>query len=237
VNSTGGVVTRTIPWHPSDAGGPLGRHVEHDPASRAYGVFAAGTVALHRVVWRRYGDLFTQRVGSCTGEAGAGALNTEGLRAVVRPRHRRLFTQADAEKFYSLATTLDSFPGTWPPEDTGSSGLAVCKGMVQLGYLQAYRHAFSLQEALQALMAGPVLTGTDWYEGMDTPDDHGRVKIAGQVRGGHEYLAVGYDPSTDLVLFDNSWGRSWGLRGTFLYTSKMWGQLLAGQGDVTVPVA
>lgn len=213
-------------------GRPLGRHVEHDPESRAYGIVTA-PVPLQRVVHRRHGSIFNQgSLGSCTGNAICGAVNTEPVWA----KGRRCLREADAIATYGLATTLDNIGGSYPPDDTGSSGLAACKAALQRGYITAYRHAFSLGDALQALQHGPVITGTDWYEGFDAPDAHGVVAIAGQVRGGHEYCAVGYDPATDLVMFDNSWGRGWGLKGTFFYTSKTWGVLLAAQGDATVPV-
>lgn len=211
----------------------LGRHVEHDERSRAYPATDTAPPAT-AVLWVRHGKPFNQgQLGSCTGNATAGLLNTDPFRAA---RKGRLLTEKDAVTIYELATTLDSIAGEYPPTDTGSSGLAVCKAAKQLGYISGYKHAFSLAAALAALKTGPVITGVPWYEGFDTPDANGVVEISGQVRGGHEFEILGYDPATDLVTAENSWGSSYGIVGRFFFTSKTWGELLARQGDVTVPI-
>lgn len=211
--------------------GRLGRHVEHDPRSRAFGVTA--TTVLKKVRWRRYGNPFNQgQLGSCTGNAITGILNTS-------PFHKsgsRIYAEKDAVAIYEAATLIDNITGQYPPTDTGSSGLAVCKAAKAKGYISAYRHAFGLQQALSALMSGPVITGVDWYEGFDTPDASGLVAISGAVRGGHEFEVIGYDPSTGLVEAVNSWGAGWGVKGHFFFTADTWGRLLSQQGDVTVPI-
>ena len=57
--------------------GRLGRHVEHNPQSRA---FSVGTAAVKTVTYRRHGKAFDQgELGSCTGNAMAGVLMTEPL--------------------------------------------------------------------------------------------------------------------------------------------------------------
>lgn len=211
--------------------GPLGRLVEHDPASRN---FEAPRKAgpLQKVAWTRSGSAFDQgQLGSCTGNAMAGVLNT----APFHVKYTRLKTEADAVTLYKRATVIDGFPGAYPPDDTGSSGLAVCKAAQEFGWLKGYTWAFGIQHALEALQLGPVITGFDWYEGFDRPNSSGQVRIAGQIRGGHEVEAYSYHPDTDLVWFWNSWSRAWGWRGRFNMTSKTWGDLLDAQGDVTVP--
>lgn len=207
----------------------LGRHVEHDPRSRDYPaeLGTAGTVR-----WRRYGAILDQgNTGSCTGNALAGALNTV-------PFHRsgHIEHEPDAIKLYEAASVLDGIPGSYPPDDTGSSGLAVCKAAQRTGLITAYRHAFGIDQALAAVAVGPVITGVSWYEGFDAPDSKGHVAIGGQVRGGHEFEVVGYDARTQLVEAVNSWGREWGAKGRFLFTASDWARLLGEQGDVTVPV-
>lgn len=214
----------------------LGRHVEHDPRSRDFGITVAG-LELKTVHHRRYGPPFDQgQVGSCTGNATAGAINTNPVHLV----HRPLLHEADALAIYELATQLDSIPGSYPPDDTGSSGLAAAKAAQQKGLITSYRHAFGIDDALQALMAGPVITGVNWYEGFDNPNPNGYVEIAGQVRGGHEFEVIGYQhgptPDESLLIAENSWGTGWGMHGRFTFTVKTWAQLLAEQGDVTVLV-
>lgn len=216
---------------------PLGRHIEHDPASREYPfALTLAPSVLHDVMHHRYGSIFNQgQLGSCTGNAAAGAVNSAPLHVARRTLH-----EADALKLYELATVLDGLPGQYPPDDTGSSGLAAAKAAKQSGYISRYLHAFTVEEAVSALQKGPVITGIDWYEGFDRPSPEGHVSISGQIRGGHEVVARGYTvaPTLDdsLVWLDNSWGTSYGKAGHFCFTVGTWRQLLADQGDATILV-
>jgi hypothetical protein len=83
----------------------------------------------------------------------------------------------------------------------------------------------------------PVITGISWYTSFDTPDATGLVVIASgaTIRGGHELVADGIDAANQLVWFWNSWGPSYGVGGRFCMSFDTWQQLLAQQGDVTVP--
>src|SRR5207253_2899673 len=156
-------------------------------------------------------------LGSCTGNAVAGALNTEPVWQHGDP----LANEDVAVKIYELATTLDAYDGSYPPDDTGSSGLAACKAAKRLGLLTSYRHAFGIDHALGALMLHPVITGVNWYEGFDQPDASGRVEIAGNVRGGHEFEVVSFTPATStldgIVGAVNSWGLGYGKSGRFFF--------------------
>jgi hypothetical protein len=82
----------------------------------------------------------------------AGALMTEPLW-----RKGRKLDEVQARILYGMATKLDGLPGTFPPDDTGSSGLGVAKAAKALGYISAYHHAFGLEHALAALTLGPVI--------------------------------------------------------------------------------
>lgn len=214
----------------------LGRHVEHDPRSRAYPFrVTLAPPAFRRTHHRVFGGILNQgNIGSCTGNATAGAINTEGLHVLKSTPLK----EPEAVTLYMRATELDSFPGQYPPDDTGSSGLAVAKAAKEKGYIKEYRHAFGMDEALTALQLGSVITGVDWYEGFDHPDINGRVKIAGQVRGGHEFVVVGFEPrgviDESVVFAQNSWGLGWGFHGRFNFTVKTWQLLLDAQGDVTI---
>ena len=178
-------------------------------------------------------------LGSCTGNAAAGWLATDNS---VRPGilDGAQFGPVDedlAVKIYSAATAIDPFEGSYPPKDTGSDGLSVVKILKGWGLVESYSHCFSLNDVLRALQNGPVLIGTNWYEGMFDPDPIGLVAISGASQGGHEYLAVAVDVETERVLFANSWGPGWAKDGYFWQSYETLSRLLAEQGDAMVPHA
>lgn len=209
----------------------LARHVEHDEASRQ---FPAETAPLQSVKWEHAGPVLDQgQLGSCTGNAASDALNTKPL----WDGKRRLLTEQDAVAIYSWATHHDGFPGVYPPDDTGSSGLAVCKALKKLGLIRAYRHAFGLQHTLGALAKQPVIIGIPWTDDMFTPDADGFIRPTGQVAGGHEVCLIELDVENQSVTLLNSWGSTWGQDGTAKLTWDDLGALLAQQGDCTVPLA
>lgn len=228
-----------LPW-PDDAPHPLGRSIRHDPASRN---FPAPRRAVptkdkrHRV----YGAKLDQDgIGACTGFTAAHCLNAEPARAFVRPEPT--LTNAHAFDFYRGGSRLDPWPGAWEPEDTGSSGLAVCQHLRNIGRIPRYEWAFGFQHGLEVISYATLMQGTWWPEGMFHPDADGRVRPTGPDAGGHEYLWVGIEirskltPSQNRSWFLNSWGR-WGKYGSgFFYLT--WDDheaLLARQGDLIRP--
>lgn len=219
----------------------LGRHIQHDERSRAYKV-PIGEYPSRDVHHHRYGAKLDQgQLGACTGFAGAHCLNTAPNRAQVRPRHT--LTDADAVKIYSAATKLDTIDGEYPPDDTGSTGLAVCKAMKEAGLINSYAWAFGFKEGLYGISAAPFMQGTYWTEDMFNPSPEGIVTPTGPDVGGHEYLWVGVElrskkvPSQNLSWFFNSWGDSWSKRGYFAMTWENHDKLLARDGDLIRPIA
>lgn len=210
---------------------PLGRKVQHDPRSRNFPAPTAPTVK--SVKHRRYGRVLDQKnVGACTGFALAQALNTKPLRRVGRVLRNR-----DGLGLYTMATVLDQWEGTYPPDDTGSSGLAVCKAGVKMGYLTGYQHAFGFDQYTAALMLNPVIIGIPWYESFFNPDPAGFLAISGDVVGGHEIEILGYNAPYGYSWALNSWSDGWGLKGLFRIPDPVMRRLLHEEGDVTVPIS
>lgn len=215
-----------------DPGKRLGRHIAHDERSRAFEIEAPVTVPVS-VRWNRRAPVFDQgHLGSCTGNAMAGVIGTDS-------KGRDGMASADeslAVELYSRATHLDRYKGYYPPHDTGSSGLAACRAARAMGLITGYRWAFGINGALRALQNGPILTGIGWLTGCDQPDSDGVVQYKGYLRGGHEIMALGYDASTGLVEFVNSWGPTWGKDGHFFMSADDFGTALKQGGDVSQPV-
>lgn len=207
-------------------GKPLGRNRNHDPRSRAYAIQAAPLSELRSVRHRRRVRPYDQgELGACTGMSAAGALSTGPW------LHK--YHETTARRLYSDATRLDPWEGAWPPDDTGSSGLAVAQACKNRGLIGRYEHAFSLEAALTALTAGPVITGIGWRSGCDTPRPDGQVLWVGATRGGHEICLDEIDVEQRRVWLTNSWSASWGLSGRAWLSWDHYGQALDDNGDAT----
>lgn len=184
----------------------LGRQLVHDPRSKA---FAVGKT-IDKSKWisktiRIYDPSPNpnQCHSECTGCAKSMEMNSVGNRLMGK-----VLNMNDAHKMYSLATTLDPFKGSWPPDDTGSSGLGAAKAAQKLGIGGEYRHVFNgADEVVQLIQTGRVVNvGTWWYEDMFEPTTKGVITPTGKMVGGHQYVARGYDAKLDHVLIRCWWG-------------------------------
>jgi len=229
----------------------LGRHVEHDLRSLAHKI--EGSWASHfrtrinppHIEWQRHSDILDQgQLGSCTGNALTGLLGTEPFcrpdgTIPGHPGTVRVYDEPFAVEVYSEATQIDSVPGAYPPNDTGSSGLAVAKVATRHGWISGYQHAFSTSSLIHALTLSPVIVGVAWPQSFFTPSASGVVTCDPrnlQIAGGHEFLVRGYDPVTRLFKADNSWGTGWGQAGSFFFSVDTWNVLRSQRADVIRPV-
>ncbi|WP_345486104.1 C1 family peptidase, partial [Planotetraspora phitsanulokensis] len=161
----------------------------------------------------------------CTGFAATGALASQPYYSAAG---QRAIGDQDPSEFarslYSDATLADTWPGSWPPEDTGSSGLAICKVLKSRGTITSYRWATTAKGLLRLLQDGPVLMGMPWYSDFFEPDVEGFVDYGpwrgSDLAGGHEVEVVGCqvdqdDLSASVLTIANSWSTSWGDAGYF----------------------
>lgn len=87
--------------------------------------------------------------------------------------------------------------------------------------LDGYSPAKTLSNLKTCLASGePFVFGFNVYESFESQEmaDTGimTMPVQGeQLLGGHAVMAVGYDDATQQFLVRNSWGKSWGLKGTY----------------------
>jgi hypothetical protein len=210
----------------------LGRNVRHDSRSLNFKVEAIPMKELVSVDHPVNIEVLDQgQLGSCTGNAGT-AWMAVGAAWSNWGQNARL-NEDYAVQLYSDATRIDPWDGSYPPEDTGSDGLSIAKVLQTRGLIDRYEHATSLEATLTALQSGAVITGTEWRGDMFSPSSDGRIKITGNVEGGHEYLLRRIDMENQRIWMRNSWGPYWGVEGEAYFTFDDFEELLHADGDVT----
>jgi hypothetical protein len=193
----------------------LGRHVVHDPASRGFPAPREIDLPTRSFRHRLYmpSPLPNQPIGCCTGVDSCVRMDAAGnrVKGVV-------FNMDDALAIYSRATQLDPWPGSYPPDDTGSSGLAAAKACKERGLIDRYLWAFGgVDQILTLLRTKPVGVGTVWLNGMFDPDPRtGLVSLTGGEAGGHQWSIIGWDKKLNAFEGQCWWGQ-WGLNGSGMF--------------------
>ena len=212
----------------------LGRHIEHDERSKNFPVAKLAGQPKSSNFTRHCPPFDQGDLGSCTGNAMAGVLMTDPFWSAGR-----MLTESDAVRLYSEATSLDQIRGSYPPDDTGSSGLAVAKAAKKEGWITSYQHAFGLDHLLHGLSQRPGLLGIYWYTSFDSPLASGECPLTpnASVRGGHEIEMFRLDMENKRVWCYQSWGPTWGGlgNGTFWFSFDTLTRILAEHGDATFP--
>lgn len=170
--------------------------------------------------------------GACIGMGYTGELAAEPI--VVSDAG-----QAFAFQLYELARAEDRKMGNDWPE--GASMLAGAKALRNGGKISAYRWAFGIDDVLDTLSEiGPVVLGIAWLDGMYQTRVDGLVEVHGPVVGGHCIVANGYWPNHpkfgDVVVWTNSWGRSYGLDGVGFIRVQDLAARLEDRGEAAIVV-
>jgi len=210
----------------------LGRHLELDARSLAYAVAEARIIAT--ADWPTpIATLDQGQTGSCTGNAGtyhlAQVLHAAygDLSRAVIGSYKLAGNPSNDEQFalqvYHQATVKDGFPGVYPPDDTGSSGLGVCRALKADKLVGSYKWATSRLGLATMLQTAGCIIGMPWYQAFFEPNSAGFIDADpkwsdSELAGGHEVYVEAleawnlYDPYQSVIRFHNSWG-NWGDNG------------------------
>ena len=172
--------------------------------------------------YHKTGEIMNQRDSqSCVGHAWSLFVSSAP----------QMFKRPDPYEVYTLAQELDEFEGG-EPDYYGTSLRAGAKACRHLGLITStFRWAYDSDTIWDYIMTrGPVVVGTKWYGGMNTPDEDGFVTIDGEDFGGHAYLICGASIEKKAFLCANSWGPEWGHSGKFWLTMDQFDKLLKEGG-------
>jgi hypothetical protein len=138
------------------------------------------------------------------------------------------YQNADGHAIYYECKVIDGEPH----EENGSTVRSGALALRKRGRLAAFAFAQTTSEVDQWIDSqGTVVCGTTWTNDMFDPDSSGLVKPTGGPAGGHCYLMIDRIEAEDAYLFQNSWGRAWGLGGRFKMKRSDFGSLLSDFGE------
>ena len=208
----------------------FGRLVVPDERDRGFRMAALIPAAKRRAIIRNWwddgwwGD--QGETSQCVAYAWDHWLCDGPIRQPAGPNGYRYMT---AEALYFAAQKVDEVPGE---NYEGTSVRAGAKVLASRCLIKSYYWAWDAGTVAQTIKyIGPVVVGTDWYEGMMTPNARGVIRARGQIVGGHAYVLNGVNTLTSLFRVKNSWGRAWGKDGhAYIPFADMQG-LLAADGE------
>lgn len=179
--------------------------------------------------WRQDGAWLDQGAeGTCVGYAFA---------------HRRAdatVMTAGIDADYARTLYLDASGDSTYQE--GTYAIEACRVLALRGEITAYYWVSSPEELVNTLLQrGPVCVGTNWYEDMFDPvpaNENAYLDVSGRYAGGHEYVlnAVNLEPldGPPYYRMKNSWGTTWGYRGTARIPKPEMDDLIFAQGGDAV---
>ena len=136
------------------------------------------------------------------------------------------------EGIYVLSKHYDGLS----PGVEGTTIRAAAKLLQITGHISSYKWCWTSNTAINWLLTqGPLVVGTNWYEGMDRPDKE-FLSLSGDLVGGHAYLAYGVDVEDEYIRIHNSWSPLWGKKGKAKIRFSDFNRLLQENGECCAAV-
>jgi hypothetical protein len=164
----------------------------------------------------------------CVGYAWAhwledGPVPQSGIAPIIPPK-----------VIYENAQRVDEWSGE---NYAGTSVRGGVKYLKSAGKVSSYYWGFNLTSLINSVLnLGPVVVGTNWYNGMFYPNRNGLIKISGRIAGGHAYVINGVNTVTRLFRIKNSWGKSWGQSGHAYISFTDMERLIRENGEICFAV-
>lgn len=112
----------------------------------------------------------------------------------------------DPASMYAGAQANDGISG---PHD-GSNDRGLCKYLQSIGMIDDFHWASNVPDAIQFLLTtGTLMCGSNWTQGMFTPDSNGFIQPLGPVEGGHEFHSYWFSRADDAFWMQQTWGPNW----------------------------